>query len=290
MNPDAAEVPPFLPDHPIVRSDILDYYFEVQRFDSQVAGLLKSLEASGRAENTLVVMTGDNGWPFPRCKANLYGYGVRQPFAARWPARAKGGRRSDDFISLGDLAPTFLEAAGLQPARAMTAQSFLGLLTGTERADAPRRDRVFVERERHANCRAGNVGYPCRAIHTADFLYIRNFEPDRWPAGDPPNFGDVDGGPTKKLILDSRADEKIARFFDLAFARRPAEELYDLRKDPAQLLNVADRVECAETRKALRADLDRWMAETGDPRARGEDGGFDRYPYVAGRPTKKGPQ
>src|SRR4051812_5689916 len=161
------QVPPWFPDTPEVRNDILDYYLAVQRFDRELGDILQLLEHAGQLENTLIVVTGDNGMPFPRCKANLYDGGTRQPLAVRWPARAKGGRTLDDFINLTDLAPTFLEAAGLKPPPQMTGRSFLGLLTGTEQPGA--RDVVFVERERHANVRKGDVGYPSRAIRTRDF-------------------------------------------------------------------------------------------------------------------------
>lgn len=133
-------VPPMWPDVPEIRSDILDYYFEVERFDREVGELLKLLETRGMLENTLVVITGDNGWPFPRAKANLHDAGTRQPFAVRWPARVKPGRVLDDFISLTDLAPTFLEAAGLKPRADMTGLSFLGLLTGENRPGAAEPD------------------------------------------------------------------------------------------------------------------------------------------------------
>src|SRR6185369_8097750 len=108
--------------------------------------------------------SGDNGWPFPRCKTNLHDSGTRQPLAVRWPAGMKAGRTLDDFISLTDLAPTFLEAAGMNPLPEMTGHSFLGLLTGAEKRGT--RETVFLERERHANVRAGDLSYPARAIRT----------------------------------------------------------------------------------------------------------------------------
>jgi arylsulfatase A-like enzyme len=280
-------VPPYLPDTPEVRSDICDYYFAVQRYDRDSGAILSLLEKAGRLDNTIVIMTGDNGWPFPRGKANLYDAGTRQPLAVRWPARVKGGRKSDAFISFQDFAPTLLEAAGLKPRPAMTGRSFLDLLTGDSKVV---RDRVFVERERHANVRKGDLGYPCRAVRTREFLYIRNFHPERWPAGDPAEwkavgpFGDIDGGPTKEVVLKGRDDPKLAKFFHLACGKRPAEELYDLAKDPYQLTNVAERPAYADARKRLRADLDRWMRETDDPRAAGKEP-WDRYPYVG--PPKK---
>jgi arylsulfatase A-like enzyme len=287
LNPGAVKVPPYWPDNLEVRNDILDYYYEVQRFDREVGGLLDLLERSGRADNTLVVITGDNGWPFPRCKANLYDGGTRQALAARWPARFGGGRVADGFVTLADLAPTFLEAAGLKPPSEMTGRSILGLLTGKEKPGG--REMVFVERERHANVRRGNLSYPARAVRTRGFLYIRNLRPDRWPAGDPElyhsvgPFGDCDDGPTKRLIL-SRPDE---RHFRWCFEKRPAEELYDLRQDPYQLDNLAGRPEYRASQQKMRALLERWMRETRDPRATSDDDAWDRYPYY-GAPARSG--
>ncbi len=269
LRAESVRVPPYLPDTPAVRQDILDYYAEVERFDRDVGRLLDALERSGRASNTLVVITGDNGWPFPRGKANLYDAGTRQPLAVRWPGRVKGGRTLPAMVNLSDLAPTFLEAGGLKPAGSMTGRSLLPLLLGkTQRG----RTAVFLERERHANVRRGNLAYPARAIRTPRFLYIRNLAPDRWPAGDPElwhsvgPFGDCDNSPTKEFILAHRNEPAWRRYFELAFARRPAEELYDLENDPDQIVNVAWRQEFAGVLQTLRAALDHWMRRTGDPR------------------------
>ena len=284
-------VPPFLPDTPEVRSDILDYYWEVQRFDRQVERILSLLEARGQFENTMVVMTSDNGMPFPRAKANLYDAGTRMPLAISWPARVEGGRVLDDFVSLTDLAPTFLEVAGLKPLPEMTGKSLSALVTG-ERKD--HRDRVFLERERHANARRGNLSYPCRAVRTKQFLYIRNLRPDRWPAGDPevaeglstPGiFTDVDTSPTKDLVLNLRTNcpsQEIEKLYRLIFAKRPREELYDLSQDPAQITNVAGRPEYAAAKRELRTSLQQWMIETEDPRVVEQDDRWDRYPYFGG--------
>ena len=268
MNPRDVQVPPFLPDTPEVRGDMLDYYFEVQRFDRETGEILKLLESTGELDNTLVVMTGDNGMPFPRAKANLYGYGTHLPLAVRWPARARGGRVVNEFVSFTDYAPTFLEAAGLKPLPGMTGISLLGLLTGRT---TRHRDMVFLERERHANVRRGNLSYPCRAVRTREFLYIRNLRPDRWPAGDPEKyaavgpFGDVDGGPTKDVILNRREEPAMSSFFHLSFDKRPAEELYDLSKYPGELDNVASEPAYAAARRSF---APHWTAGCGRPRTR----------------------
>lgn len=281
-------VPAFLPDTPEVRRDLADYFFEVQRFDRELGEILERLRTIGELDNTLVVITADNGMPFPRAKANVYDGGARVPFAMRWPGRAKGGTVADAFINLSDLAPTFLEAAGLTPPGAMSARSVLALAAGGKQTG---RDHVFIERERHAHVRSGNLSYPVRAVRTDDWLYIRNVRPDRWPAGDPEMvfsvgpYGDIDGGMSKTLLLGRRNDPAIARFFGLATAKRPAEELYDLRADPGQLNNVANDPKRSAIKAQLRRTLDEWMRTTGDPRATTDDDRWDRYPYY-GQPAK----
>src|SRR5262249_38909203 len=174
------------------------------------------------------------------------------------------------------------------PPKEMTAKSLLPLLTGDEKTTD--RDMVFVERERHANVRKGDLSYPARAVRTKEFLYIRNFRPDRWPAGDPEvylavgPFGDIDGGPSKDVVLKMRD----SRFFQMACGKRPAEELYDCKKDPHELVNVADKPEFAEAKAKIRGLLEKWMQETADPRI-GKEGGddrWDKYPYF-GQPAKK---
>jgi len=281
-------VPPYLPDTPAIRSDILDYYFEVQRFDRDLGGVLQALEASGRAANTIVVVTGDNGAPFPRGKGNVYDAGSRIPLAVRWPAKVPAGQTIEDFVSLTDVAPTFLEAAGLRPPSSMTGRSLF---------DRAGRDRIFLERERHTNSRKGNLSYPMRAVRTRDRLYVRNLRPDRWPQGDPEKweipdnphpqvdvgiFADCDQGPSKEAVLADRT----GKHYRLCFDKRPEEELYDLSKDPHQIENVADRPEYAEAKAKLRADLQGWMVETADPRTANDDDRWDRYPYVGGAKKK----
>ncbi|HMV47048.1 MAG TPA: sulfatase-like hydrolase/transferase, partial [Blastocatellia bacterium] len=233
-------------------------------------------------DNTMVVITGDNGLPFPRAKANVYDAGSHQPFAVRFPGKVKAGSVIDEFVVLTDLAPTFLEAAGLKPPAEMTGRSFLPLPAGQKQIG---RDKVFLERERHANVRRGDLSYPVRAVRTKDFLYIRNLRPDRWPAGDPTlyfavgDFGDIDGGPSKELLLSRRDDPLIGKFFKLAMDKRPAEELYDLKKDPWEINNVADKADYAAARRKLRAELDKWMRDTKDPRAISDDDRWDQYRY-----------
>jgi len=282
MDPQRVVVPAYLPDTPTVRSDFLDYYFEVQRFDRQVGELIELLETAGKLDNTLIVVTGDNGIPFPRAKVTLYDGGTRVPLVVCWRAKAGGGRVVDDFVNLSELAPTFLEAAGLKAPPEMIARSLLDVVvsTGSGRVDA-RRDKVFTERERDGWSRRGGLSYPVRAVRTHEFLYIRNLRPNLWPSGDPGwptwegEYGDVDRGPTKGDLLERRHERPFARHFQRAFGKRPPEELYDLGRDPWQVNNVSGQPEYAAPQEELRAELERWMHRTSDPRAEGETDFWD---------------
>ena len=294
MNPKDVQLPPFWPDSPEVRSDVCDYLIRVQRFDQRIGELLKALEDNGRLDDTMIVVTSDNGMPFPRSKATLYDQGTRMPLAIRWPGHAQPGTQIKAFVAQTDFAPTFLLAAGVTPPPEMAGKSLLPLLSGDAIQE---RKEVFTERERHANVRKGDLSYPSRAIRTEKWLYIRNLRPDRWPAGDPEmyfavgEFGDVDPGPTKGYIAALQDDPARANFFRLSFGKRAADELYDLEKDPFQLHNVADNSDYAGPQKQLRARLDSWMKETEDPRALHDDDHWDQTPYYgkSGRemvPTK----
>jgi N-sulfoglucosamine sulfohydrolase len=277
------QVPKAWPDSTEVRGDVLDYYFEVERMDRDVGALLKLLEERGELDNTLVILTSDNGMPFPRAKANLYDMGTHMPLAIRWPKVFKGGKVLESFVNLQDIAPTILEAAGLSVPKEMLGRSLVPLLSGKE-TDGERK-MVFVERERHANVRKGDLSYPARAIRTRDFLYIRNLRPERWPAGDPEmwkavgEFGDCDAGVVKEFILTRRQEPAMTNYFHLCFGLRPEEELYDLRNDPGETNNVAGSTKFGDVQKKLRGELENWMKTTNDPRLDPKDDQFEKAPY-----------
>ena len=280
----SVEVPPELPDCPEVRDDILNYYGGVLKLDEEVARAIALLERNGELENTVIVYTGDNGWQMPRGLANCYDKGSRVPLAVRWGKHLSPGRKVDAFVNLSDLGPTFLELAGLVPPPEMTMRSIKSLLLHDE--FSPTRDAVFIERERHSNVRRGNLSYPVRAVRTRDFLYIRNLRPERWPAGDPDvffihgrPFGDVDTTRGKDFLLGHFTDPNFAKHMALIFGRRPPEELYDLRKDPHQVENVADRPEYAAVLEQHRTRVEDWMERTHDPRLDPKYDGFDAFPY-----------
>jgi len=288
IDPAKVRVPAYLPDTPEVRREIANYLGAVQQMDSAFGEAIAQVEKMGQLDNTVIIYTSDNGWQMPRGLANCHDSGSHVPLAIRWPGKVAAGSRSSAFFSLTDLAPTFLELANVKPWPEMTARSFVDVLKG--QSDGADRDHVFLERERHANVRKGDLSYPCRAIRTADFLYIRNLRPERWPAGDPElhfavgPFGDVDPTITKELILHQRDDPAIRPFFDHCFSKRPAEELYDLHTDPDQIRNLATDATHTETKAKLGARIDQWMRDTKDPRIDPKTNVWDSYPYFGGRP------
>ncbi|MBI3208775.1 MAG: sulfatase [Candidatus Solibacter usitatus] len=272
-------VPGHLPDQAPVREDIRNYYCEVEQFDFECGEIIDALRRSGELDQTLVLMTSDNGWQMPRGLANCYDLGVRIPMAMRLPGVLPARSIRQDFVSIADLMPTFLEAAGHAIPKGVTARSLL---------KPGNREWMFVERERHANVRRGNLSYPVRGIRTRNFLYLRNLEPDRWPAGDPElywavgPYGDIDDSLTKRLLME----QKPQPYFDLCMGKRPGEELYDLRADPWQVRNVAGEAAFAATKRELSARVTAWMKATGDPRAAGSTDIWDKAPYI-GPPKKK---
>ena len=284
-------VPPELPDCTEVRDDLMNYYGGVMKLDEAAAAAIAVLEKAGKLDNTVIIYTSDNGWQMPRGLANCYDSGSRVPLAIRWGKNLAAGSFAEEFVNVADLGPTFLELAGLTPPPEMSMHSIKNLMLG--KADAFQRDAVFMERERHANVRHDNMSYPIRAVRTREFLYLRNLRPDRWPAGDPDvlflhgrPYGDVDTTLVKDFLLTHQNEAAYANYIALIFGKRPAEELYDLRADPHQLTNVADKPEYADALKQQRLRVDAWMKETNDPRLDPSYDGWDKFPYYGKAPRR----
>lgn len=288
---EAVDVPGFLPDHEVIRSDLLDYYTEIEHFDSHLLKMLEYLKEIDELDNTLVVVTSDNGMAFPRAKANGYEFGIHVPMAVRWGDRIEPGQQTDVLISFVDIAPTFLEVAGVEIPPEMTGQSLLGLLGDREGAKWKKRDAVYSARERHSSSRYMNWTYPQRSMRTQQYLLIRNFRPDRWPAGAPqkydaPNklglmhggYHDIDACPSLTFLIDHRAEKDFAPFFYWSVEKRPAWELFDIQEDPECLNNLIDARAAVRVRKQLQASMVQYLTETEDPRVL--DGGdvFESYP------------
>ena len=278
--PADVKLPSYYPDNRIIRSDLLDYALEVEWFDRHLGQVLGKLEALGELDNTLVVVTSDNGMPFPRVKGQIYDHSFHLPLAVRWGKNIPGGRVVDDFINFRDFAPTFLELAGVKPAPTMTGRSFVDVLRSSKAGVVdPTRNVMLVGKERHDLGRPYDQGYPVRAIRTPEFLYVRNYEPDRWPAGNPETgYRNVDDGPSKEFLLSG-----FDNYYRMSFGRRPAEELYLIKEDPDCVTNLAPDPAYAKVKRELRDRMDAMLREEGDPRALGHADFFDTIDYTGPR-------
>lgn len=312
IDPDTfkGKVPSFLPDVPEIREDLADYFGEAQAYDAAIGVMLAKLERIGELDNTLIVISGDHGAPgFTHGKCNLYDFGTGVGLLIRGPG-IKGGRIVDDYVNLMDLCPTFLEVGGVKPADVMTGRSLLNVLRSDKEGLVDQsRTWVVTGRERHVeSARPGYVPYPQRSLRTKEYLYIINFEPDRWPMGDPYHLDedpapghtelventhvtlqDMDSSPTKAWLVEHRNEPEWKKYFDYAFAKRPREELYDLTKDPQQIKNVAADAEYATVRESMNQRLMDELKSTNDPRVI-DNGKYFETPPMAGPLPKDSPR
>lgn len=301
------DVPGFLPDDEIIRGDLLDYAIEIEWFDLHLQRMLEYLEEKGELDNTIVIVTSDNGMAFPRAKANAYEYGIHVPFAIRYPNGFPGGREVEDVLGFVDLAPTILEITqttsdGMMP---ISGKSVLDILKSKDGGIVDEnKEYVYAGRERHSASRYQNWGYPQRAIRSHDYLLVWNMKPERWPAGAPqrikpdtenellPMYGideegvhhsdwaftDIDAAPAKSFIIENMEREDIKPYFELSHNKRPEFELFDINEDPYNLNNLAGNPEFADVEQEMKQALLEELQASNDPRVAGPDKEvFDSY-------------
>lgn len=302
------DVPPFLPDTEEIRGDLLDYAVEIEWFDMHLSRMLAYLEEIGELENTIIIVTADNGMPFPRAKANAYEYGAHVPLAIRFPQQFPGGRTIENPASFVDLAPTVLEltetsSEGMLP---ISGRSMVSLLKSEQEGNVEEaRIYALAGRERHSSSRYKNLGYPQRLMRKGRYLYIWNMKPERWPAGAPqrlvpdsigalyPMYGideegihhsewaftDIDAAPSKSFIVEHHDDPEYAEYFELAMGKRPEYELFDVERDPNCLDNLANDPEFTGVLDQLKETMLEELKATEDPRVVGPNPElFDSYP------------
>jgi arylsulfatase A-like enzyme len=276
----------FWPDDDIVKTDLLDYAFEIEYFDSHLMKMLDLLEAKGELENTIVIVTADNGMPFPRVKGQAYDFANHLPLAIMWPKKLKNpGRRISDFVSLIDFAPTILEASGIDTAETgmqpITGKSLMNIiLSGKKGYVEEERNHVIFGKERNDVGRPGDVGYPVRGIIQDGFLYLTNYRQERWPSGNPETgYLDCDGSPTKTLILNMERSGRSKDYWKWSFGMRPGEELYHLTEDPDCLNNLASNPGYSPIMRRLHEVLYLDLLNQDDPRMYNNGAIFDKYVY-----------
>ena len=265
---------------------MLDYAVEVEHYDRHLGRILETLDKFGLAENTIVVATSDHGMPFPRCKGQAYDYSNHIPLAIRWPLGIAGANRLvDDYVSFIDLAPTFLQAAGLEQKKSgmqpITGKSLFEVFESPKSGQViPQRNHVLVGKERHDVGRPYNQGYPIRGIVKGNVLYLRNFENGRWPAGNPETgYLNCDGSPIKTLLLNQRRKGED-KYWSLNFGKRPASEMYALWNDPDCVRNLSGMREYHNLERSLKSQLLGELKEQRDPRVYDRGFIFEKYPFV----------
>ena len=297
-DPDNVDVPDFWPENEVVRGDILDYFTQIEWFDEHIGRMIKVLKEKGLYDNTIIIITSDNGMPFPRAKANLYDFGTHMPLLISWEGKFKGNRRVDDFVNLIDLFPTFLEATGNETSENISGKSLMNILLSNKSGQIEKeRNRVFTFKERHAWTHPDGMAYPQRAIRKNNFMLIWNLRPDMMPVGpeDPTYshyynipFGDCDNSPTKFEILQYKnSSDSLNYYYHLNFGKRPEYELYDLEKDPHQLKNLADNKNHEKNLTKLQGELKEYLISTNDPRMHSDGlAVFDTTIYYGGQGIK----
>lgn len=254
-DPTALNLPPHFPDTLLLRQDFSRYYGEIERLDGDVGRLLDVLEEHGLAQNTLVVFMGDNGAALLRGKGTLYEFGVRVPLLVRWPGKVKPGTVSSELVSGEDIAPTFLEAAGVTAPKEMTGISFLKQLLGQA---FTARKFVFVERGAHGSSLPTNTVHfdlgRCIVSKTHKFIYTALPTLPYTPV-------DFSGDDFWKEIQAMHKTGKLASELSRLYfpPARPMFELYDLQNDPAEFRNLAGKPEAALVEQELKAALQEWM-------------------------------
>ncbi len=248
-------VPPYYPDSPVVREELARMYDNIADMDGQVAEILRQLDEDGLADNTIVFYWSDHGDGVPRAKRSLYDSGLRVPLMIRAPkglgAFPAPGSVSDDLVSMIDLAPTVLALAGVDVPAHMQGRALIGPKAGP----APgyvfgARDRMDIEYDMMRSARDGR------------FLYIRNFSPELPYAG---HIIYRNQSAIMQEWLRMQADGSLAGPAALWMrTHRPAEELYDVRKDPHQIENLAELPAHRATLEKMRAAVTDWMTRAGD--------------------------
>jgi arylsulfatase A-like enzyme len=247
---EAVELPPYFPDHPDCRRDWAMYLDAMEKMDAQVGEILERLEREKLAQNTVVIFIGDNGRCHLRGKCWLYDAGIRVPLIIRWPQTIAAGTVNDEMISMIDVSATILDIAGARPPAVLDGHPILG-------PRARRRDHIFAARDL-----IDEVMDHIRCVRTRRYKYIRNYTPEN---GYRECLYVQKHRPMLALIRDLNARGELSAVQRLILAEtKPAEELYDVQKDPHEVNNLADSPAHRTILRRLQELLDDWIVDTGD--------------------------
>ncbi len=264
-DPSKVKLPPNFVDTPETRRQRCQYYMEVTAADRLLGQVLDAVAKRGWTDNALLLYTTDQGANWPFAKWCLYDAGIRVPLIARWPGKIKAASRSDAMVSLVDLLPTFLDAAGAAPPKGLDGRNFLAVLTGRKKTH---RDAIFAAHTGNDNGGPGIANHcPMRTVRTATHKYIVNLHPERTftthiTGCKPPSPHHLPFW--SSWVAKARTDTRAAAIVH-SYMHRPKEELYDLVNDPYEQKNLAGDPACAEVLSALRKRLTLWRKGQNDP-------------------------
>ncbi|TNF33060.1 MAG: hypothetical protein EP312_10295 [Gammaproteobacteria bacterium] len=278
-----ASWPPIMPYNGRSQKQMTRYLEEIEYGDAEVQKMLGMLESHHLLENTIVIYTSDNGMPFAGAKATLYQYGVQVPLAIRLPESYAGkSGKTNELASLIDIAPTVLELAKVPALDGSMGQSLLPLLTTRSDRGWDPREFVLIGFERHAaNARPDSSTYPMRGLISDDWLYIRNYKPERWPQGSPDTFRD-----TFMVHLQTYKGENIEPYYTSLLSKRPERELYRWGDPPGVMHNKAADDNMTDIATALDSQLESALRVAHDPGLEARDY-FRRYQVKSGEHTEE---
>jgi len=259
-DPEELQLPPFIVDTELTRRAMANYYQDITTMDKRLGQVRTILKRHGLEENTLFIYTSDQGSEWPHSKWTVYDAGIHVPFVAVWPGKIKPASVCDAMISFVDITPTFIDIAGGEQPEGSDGKSFLDVLLGKAKSF---RDYIYASHTADGNM---NV-FPQRCVRDIRYKYVLNLHPERtWTT----HFTKVAGiGESHKQVWDtwvekSRTDPQAARLVDI-IQHHPAEELYDLQRDPYELNNVAAKPETKHVLKKMQRKLKAWMISQNDP-------------------------
>ena len=258
-DPTKLPIPPNMVDTPKTRTALANYYQDITTLDHHLGDVLASLKRHGFEQNTLLIFTSDQGPEWPHCKLTCYDTGLRVPLIVRWPGRVAAGKTSDALLSLIDLTPTFVDAAGGSTPPELDGRSFKDVLLGRT---SSHRQEIFAT---HTGDGTMNM-FPQRCVRDIRYKFILNLHPERtWTT----HFTKVGGIPDSHKdvwdawVREAKTDASAARLLDI-LEHHPAEELYDTEADPYELDNLAAKPVFQPVLEKLRAKLAQWRTQVGD--------------------------
>lgn len=264
--PNKLTLPPMYVDTPELRKAFAGYLAEIAVFDSQVGKICNMLKVKGIEENTIFILLSEQGNGFPFAKWTCYKQGLQSAMLVRWPGKIKGGTQTDAMVEYVDVIPTLLDIIGQKPSPQCDGKSFYKVLQG--KRDTHKKYVFGIQTTRGIN--NGSEYYGSRSVRSKRYSYIINLTPEA------KFMNAITQGNSfwKSWIREAEYDKFAKKQVD-KYQHRPMEELYDMQKDPYEMVNLVDNSRYQDVKKELRKQLFLWMEKQGDKGQETELAAFD---------------